>query len=203
MAALTKTHKYLIREGLLHGIEVVNDDTYSDEALQIALDNNLTIMGSSDIHTLIDWRYHVPQGGHRPVTLVFAKEKSKAGVKDGLFNRRTVVWFNNTLIGRPEYLVPLIEQSVTVTGAKYLDKTSVLTVTLQNNSDAYFIMQNEMKYTLHKNPDVFMVKAHSTTIIEVKTIDRLPSLDLKLRVLNAVTAPGSHPVVTWHIKTDK
>src|SRR5262245_22594890 len=81
-AALTEMHLQLIKEKLLHGIEVVNDLTYSDEALQIALDYNLTIIGTSDIHGLIDWQYSVPEGGHRPVTLVFAKEKSIAGIKE-------------------------------------------------------------------------------------------------------------------------
>lgn len=72
VARLTDFHKFLIKEGLLNGIEVVNDLTYSDEALQIALDHNLTIMGTSDIHGLVDWQYQVPEGGHRPLTLVFA-----------------------------------------------------------------------------------------------------------------------------------
>ncbi len=202
MAALTEVQKYLIKEGLLNGIEVVNDDTYSDEAIQIALDNNLTMMGNSDIHGLIDWRYHVPQGGHRPVTLVFAKEKSEKSVKEALFNRRTAVWFNNTLIGREEYLVPLIKQSVTITETKYNDETTVLALTLENLSDAVFIMENGMEYTLHRHPDVFMVKPHTTTTIEVKTIDKLRTLALKLRVLNAVTAPKTHPVVTWQVTID-
>lgn len=55
IATLTPMHKYLIKEKLLDGIEVVNDANYSDEALKIALDNNLTIMGTSDVHKLIDW----------------------------------------------------------------------------------------------------------------------------------------------------
>ena len=76
MATLTDVHRLLIREKLLDGIEVVNDQTFSIEALQIALDNNLTIMGNSDIHKLVDWDYKVPEGGHRPITLVFAKERT-------------------------------------------------------------------------------------------------------------------------------
>ncbi|MEM9885126.1 MAG: hypothetical protein AAF849_04475 [Bacteroidota bacterium] len=47
-------HEKLIQEKLLHGIEVANDVTYSQEALQIALDHDLTIMGTSDIHDLVD-----------------------------------------------------------------------------------------------------------------------------------------------------
>ncbi len=66
ISTLTPMHKMLIKEKLLDGIEVVNDNSYSDEALQIALDNNLTIMGTSDVHQLIDWTFGVPRGGHRP-----------------------------------------------------------------------------------------------------------------------------------------
>ena len=199
IASLTETHKYLLREGLINGIEVVNNVTYSDEALQIALDHNLTIMGTSDIHGLIDWQYHIPHGGHRPVTLVFAKEKSEAGIKEALINRRTAVWFKNTLIGRPQYIVPLIEQSITITAASYNNKTSVLAVTLENNSDADFIMKNNTKYTLHGNADVFTVKANGITRIEIKTIDKVGEVDLKFRVLNAVTAPKTHPEIIWHV----
>ena len=86
IATLTDMHKKLIQERLLNGIEVVNEDTYSDEALQIALDNNLTMVGNSDIHGLIDWQYNVPEGGHRPVTLVFAKERSEDAIKEALEN---------------------------------------------------------------------------------------------------------------------
>lgn len=202
VASLTETHKHLIKEGLLHGIEVVNDITYSDEAIQIALDYNLTMIGTSDIHGLIDWQYHVPHGGHRPITLVFAKDRSEAGIKEGLVNRRTAVWYKNTLIGRPEYLVPLIEQSVTVAGATYNSKTSVLLLSLENNSDADFIMENMSDYTFHGDADVFTIEANKITDIQVKTIEKLKELKLKLKVLNAVTAPKSHPEVVWDIKVD-
>ncbi len=202
IASLTKTHKYLLKNSLINGIEVVNSTSYSDEALQIALDYNLTIMGTSDIHGLIDWQYDVPHGGHRPVTLVFATEKSETALKDGLLNRRTVVWFNNTLIGRPEYLVPLIEQSVSVTTARYMAKTSVLAVTIENDSDVDYIMENRSKYTLHKNASVFTIKANDITRLEIKTIKKIEELEFKLKVLNAVTAPKTHPVIGLHIKVN-
>ena len=41
IAKLDEFHKYLIREKLLHGIEVVNELYYSEEALDIALKNNI------------------------------------------------------------------------------------------------------------------------------------------------------------------
>ena len=200
IASLTETHKKLLKEGLLNGIEVVNDVSYSDEALQIALDYNLTIMGTSDIHGLIDWQYHVPNGGHRPVTLVFAKEKSEEGIKEGLLNRRTVVWFNNLLIGRPEYLIPLVEQSVSVATAGYKGETTLLAVTIENKSDVDFIIENTSKYTLHRNADVFTAKANDFTRLEIKTIDKLEEVELSFKVLNAVVAPKKHPEISIKVE---
>jgi predicted metal-dependent phosphoesterase TrpH len=191
-AALTDMHRQLIKEGLLQGIEVVNDLTYSDEALQIALDHNLTIIGTSDIHGLIDWQYNVPEGGHRPVTLVFAKEKSLAGIKEGLEKGRTVVWFNNSLIGRKEYLVPLIKSCVSIAEAKYQKDSFILELTLRNNSSVEYLLQNKTNYTYHSHGDLITIKPHSTATLEVKTLELLTSVSLKFSVLNAVMAPSTH-----------
>jgi len=199
-AKLTEMHRQLIRDGLLMGIEVVNDLTYSDEAIQIALDHNLTMMGTSDIHQLIDWRYNVPQGGHRPVTLVFAKKKTKQDIKDGLVNRRTAVWYNNTLIGRSEFLLPLIHASISVKSAKYPKDASVATVVLENHSDVEYILKNKGQYLFHDHADLINLDPHTTTKIEVKVLKRLPAFDLKFEVLNAVDAPQSHPAITLKVQ---
>ncbi|MBT8384753.1 MAG: PHP domain-containing protein [Bacteroidia bacterium] len=204
VATLTDLHRQLINEGLLHGIEVVNEHTYSDEALQIALDHNLTIMGTSDIHGLIDWQFKVPEGGHRPITLVFAKEHTEAELKEGLKQRRTVVWFNNLLIGSPEFLVPLIESSIVVKKvaplSSYKGESLVEQVTIENVSDTDFILENISGYTLHNNADVVEVKAKSNTIIEIKTLEAKPTLAMRFRVLNAVTAPNTHPEIMMKIR---
>lgn len=200
IATLTDMHRQLIAEGLLHGIEVVNDLTYSDEALQIALDNNLTIMGTSDIHGLVDWNFKLDEGGHRPITLVFAKERTLESLKEALFNRRTVAWHNNTLIGREAHLVPLIQSAISVQSADYQGPSSVVTVTLKNDSDAEFVLVNQSKYTFHDDAGVVIMKANGTTKIEVKTLEQLAEFELKFTVLNAVTAPGKHPDLTLKVR---
>ncbi len=192
-ATLTDMHRQLIKEGLLNGIEVVNDVTYSDEALQIALDNNLTIIGTSDIHGFIDWQYKVPAGGSRPVTLVFANEKSEAGIKDGLVNRRTVVSYNNMLIGRQEYLAPLIKSCISVANAKYQGDSFILEIDLRNNSSVEYILQNKTNFTFHNHSNVFTIKPRATAKLEVKTLEALPKVTLKFSVMNAVIAPATHP----------
>jgi len=196
MATLTDVHRLLIREKLLDGIEVVNDQTYSDEALQIALDNNLTIMGTSDIHKLIDWDFKVAKGGHRPITLVFAKERTAESIKDALMNRRTVAVYKDLLIGRNEFLVPLIENSLKVTSAKYIGKYNVLGVEIENLSSTEIVLQNQTGYTLHNNNDMITLKAGEKTAVEIKTIERKREVSLKFLALSAVNAPGKHPSIT-------
>jgi hypothetical protein len=200
VAKLTDMHKNLLKDNLLHGIEVVNELTYSDEALQIALDNNLTIMGTSDIHGLVDWIFEIPEGGHRPVTLVFAKEKTEESIKNALFEKRTLVYFNNLLIGRKEYLVPLIIASLDVTEAKYIGKSTVLSLTIKNDCDVDLILKNKSDYSFHNYSDVIVVKSKSSEILDVKVLETITAIDLKFEILNAIIAPKVHPEISFNIQ---
>lgn len=193
VATLTEMHLELLSEGLLHGIEVVNEKTYSDEALEIAHEHNLTLIGNSDIHGLIDWKFDVPEGGHRPVTLIFAKEKSEESLKEALEQGRTAVWFDNTLVGDAEFLVPLVEGSLEVSRR---EEAMVETIMIENHSDADYIFENLSEYNLHNQASVFVIKSHETTKIQVKTLEILSSFNLQFRVLNAITSPGKHPEIS-------
>jgi hypothetical protein len=195
VATLTEMHKYLVREKLLDGIEVINDQTYSDEALQIALDNNLTIMGTSDIHGLIDWEFGVPHGGHRPITLVFSKEKTADAIKEGLVNRRTVAVYKNLLVGRDEFLVPLVESSLVISNANYIGKSTVLSVEIENKTSIEFTLNNKTGYTFQNNADIIVLKPGKNTL-EIRTIKALDAISLKFEALSAVHAPNSHPSIT-------
>jgi hypothetical protein len=192
VTTLTDMHRLLIKEKLLDGIEVVNGDTYSDESLQLALDNNLTIMGTSDIHELIDWDYKVPYGGHRPITLVFAKERTAVAIKDGLVNHRTVAFFKDLLIGRQEFLSPLLQQSLKISSAKYVEKSTVLEIEIENLTSCAFTLSNKTGFTFHDHADIVTVAPGAKTILQVKTINQLDAIDLKFEVMNAITAPHKH-----------
>jgi len=202
IARLTDTHLMLLEQGLLDGIEVVNNVTYSDEALQIALDHNLAIMGTSDIHGLIDWQYDVPYGGHRPITLVFAKERSLEGIKEALNERRTAAWFNNIIIGREDHIKPLVMESMKVVKSSYREKSTVLQVEIQNNSDAEYILENLSEYTLHGNTNLVTIAPHTTTLLQVKTLEHKKEIDLTFKVMNAVIAPKTNLEMTLHVTVD-
>lgn len=196
IATLNEMHLQLISEGLVQGIEIYNEHTYSDEALQIALDHKLTILGNSDIHGLIDYEFDVAEGGHRPSTLVFATEKTPEAIKDALFQRRTAVWFDNTLVGAAEFLVPLVKESLEV---ERQGKSLVERLTIYNHSDASYILENHSEYTLHNKGPVFTVPAHGHIQIQVKTVEELDSFQLEFEVLNAITRPGEHPRIVLEI----
>ena len=203
IAELTDMHRQLLDEGLFHGIEVVNEFWYSDKALQIALDHNLAILGTSDIHGLVDWEYDVPGGGHRPVTLVFAADRSLEGIGEALRMRRTAVWYKDILIGRPEHVQPLIEASLSVKTAEYEEDTSVLHVAIKNTSDAPFTLRNRSEYTFAAATDLIVVKPHAVTWLHVKTGERGFRYDLVFEVLNVVTAPATHPEWTLTIEVEE
>jgi len=197
---LDQLHLELIQDGLLEGIEVVNDTTYSNEAFQLALDHNLTILGTSDIHDLIDWQYRIPSGGHRPVTLVFATEKTPAALKRALRSGKTVVWFNKKLLGKMEHLLPLINASLSIRSASYIKNSTVVHVVLANNSDAPYALRNQSTYDFYNTTDLVMIPPHGEAIIDVRTIEKKQKFQMQFEVLNALSAPATHPVFTIQVR---
>jgi len=186
---VSEFHLQNISNGLLHGIEIANGRSYSEETFQIALDHDLTLIGVSDVHNLIDWDYEVHNGGHRPVTLVFAKERSIDAIREALFDQRTVVWFQNMLIGREEHLKPLLEASLSLDSASYPEGWEVLIVKLSNQSDANFQLKNLSDYTFYSNTDFVEIPAHGSIELYIKSAIRITQLELEFEVLNALVAP--------------
>ncbi|WP_044103723.1 Sb-PDE family phosphodiesterase [Neolewinella persica] len=202
VATLTDMHRDLIRRKLLHGIEVVNDLTISKEAFRIALDNNLTVMGTSDIHGLVDWQYDLHKGGHRPVTLVLATERTPEAMKAALIAGRTVAWFENTLVGREENVRAVVEASLRVTSAAYFGASSVVEVTIHNDSDAAYLLENLSGYSLQSDLGPITLSPNGSTSVNVMTLKQLGDLSLKFRVLNAMVEPEKALEVTLQIKPE-
>ena len=196
---LYEANKQLMDSNYIQGIEIVNTHTYSTEALQIAYDKNLTLMGTSDVHGLIDWDYKNGPKGHRPITLVFSKDRSQESIKEALFDRRTVVHFDNTLIGRDSLLVPLIKECLVIKKAFYEPKSLVLSVELENVSSCNFILQNQSPYSLIESSDLIEIEGKSTMTLHFRTKEKINQLNWIFNVLNAVNAPNKHPLVTKEV----
>jgi hypothetical protein len=199
---LSDFQKERINNGELHGIEVINSVDYAEESLALALEQNLTIMGTSDIHGLIDWDY-TEKGKQRPITLVFAKEKSMESMQEALFAGRTVAVYNDLLVGKAEFLNPLIKASIEVKSAKYITNTQILEVELQNVSSSPLLFQNEMEYSFYSSSPVFEIPAMGSYTLRIKTLEEKEGINLKLKTIGIFTAPKVSPVVEWQISVEK
>lgn len=198
VARILPFHEELIAQGQLHGVEVANGtlNAYSEEALGIALEHNLTILGTSDIHGLIDWTHDGGHGGHRPVTLVLAPERSLASLKQALFDGKTVAWINDDLIGRTENVEQVVRACLALEPQAYLPDSSVLEVRLANSCPLAFTLENSGERTFHNISDVFRVERYDDMTLQVRMNDERRVLDLDVEVLNTQIRPREHLRIT-------
>ncbi|MBK6346006.1 MAG: CehA/McbA family metallohydrolase [Bacteroidales bacterium] len=187
-------HTRLLEQGMIQGIEIVNYMEYYPEAFAWALEKNLTILGNSDIHGSIYQEYDAKSGLKRPVTLVFARERSAEGVKSALKEGNTAVLFNGNLYGRQEWLKALFGACVGQEVNAAASGSEQHSIFLTNYSDIDFrlipgkdAMKNHLIYPLD-------LPAHSTIALSV-TPRQLGgpgklSLPLGFTVDNMFVAPG-------------
>ena len=195
VSRLTEMHKQMIAKDLIHGIEVVNTNEYSEEALQIALDNNLAIIGTSDVHELIEWDYDSSKNEHRPVTLILSEERNQNSIKEALLDRRTIVFYKNKLIGKEENLVPLLNSILGFKSLGYRGNTSILRVEISNNSSSDMTLKNLSAYNFSRSDDYIFIPKNETKTIMVKTLEAIKAVKLKFEILNAITAPKKHAII--------
>ena len=124
-----------------------------------------------------------------PLAIVIHHPKIELSTGLSLFERRTVVWFKNMLMGRPEHLGPLLEASLSLQDASY-GNGEILSVSINNNSDADFFLRNKSKYGFYDgHTDIIVVAQHTTVTLQVKTGKKVRRIELEFEVLNALTAP--------------
>ena len=186
-------NEYLFKENLVHGIEVVNGQWFSDEAFQIGLDYNLTLLGTSDIHGLTEWDYLNQPEGHRPLTLVLATDRTEESIKEALFDGRTVIWYKNDLIGLEENLLPLLEKSLEITDITYKGR-SIGNVELKNYTDVRFMLRVVDKSLIENSSNIIFVEPNESTIFELKYAKGNP-ISVNVEVLNAYIKPKIHPII--------
>lgn len=184
--------------GWLGGIEIVNGKTYNAEAHRIALEKKLTIMGDTDIHNMIAYEYNLSGGEHRPMTLVFARERTLKGIKDALVARRTAVWSGDTLIGEAQYLRPIFEKTLVSSAARVeLAPEKTVTVVLSNSTDIPVVLERNSGGTgidaLVEAPSKLTIPARQAATVRLRIRDKenVKSGTGKLgyRVTNFLVAP--------------
>jgi len=176
----------LVKEKILGGIEVFNGFGFHKKALDWCVDNNLTVMGSTDIHNIVGYSYNFEEGAHRTMTLVFAKERTSASVRDALVKGRTVAWSTKYIAGKEE-LVSKLFYACTEVSPSYYEKNGgkkdIRFYEFKNNSDLYF----EMVLKSGEGPEKIVLYPQSSQIISA------PSDQKKL----------TYEVITAFVRSDK
>ena len=193
---LDPIHQEIIDKKLLHGIEVVNFDTFSEEAMQIALDNNLTMMGTSDVHILIAWDFNIEKESfHRPITFIMSKNRTMNSIRDALFNGDTFIWYRDLIIGKSNNLKQVIDNNLEVIskGYSYRDrKVEILQIELKNKSVAPINLNYTGEYTFHNDYKFINLEPRSSKTIYVKTKKIKQTVDFEFEILNYVVGPKTN-----------
>lgn len=155
-------HKKLIEKGWLHGIEFFNDSEFYPVVFRFSKENNLALMGNSDVHGSISETYKEEKNYHRPMTLVFAKERSHDSLKEAMFAGRTMVYFDDMLAGKSELAKPFFFSCISI-GKPFFTNDKNLFLEITNNSDIPFYLINGKPNT----PASINLAANSVTRIVI------------------------------------
>jgi hypothetical protein len=184
----------VFQKGWLHGLEIVNGPEYDPIVHQWCLDRGLTLMGDSDMHSPVGLDYGDLPGNRRPVTLVFAAERSKEAIREALFARRTAVYCTNAVFGSETFLKPLFEQSIEIVNPdlRIKGKGRVL-VQIRNRSMVSYELARGAKVPEVTVPSRVWLHAGKVSLLALDaTSDKLSgekALVLPFRVRNLKTSP--------------
>jgi len=127
-------HEELIAKGKIHGVEVFNDI----ESYPISFDwinrYGLHPFANSDIHCSIEEQYKAT----RPMTLVFAKNRTLESLKEAMFAGRTLAFFDGTLMGKEEYISAMVKACLKFEKKKEKEGYSIYSI--KNDSDIPFTL---------------------------------------------------------------
>jgi 3',5'-nucleoside bisphosphate phosphatase len=163
-----KTQTEILEKGWMNGIEIVNTNTFYPNVHKWVTEKNLTMMCNSDIHSPIKSIYDFEKGEHRPVTLVFAKDRSLNSIKEALFAGRTAAYFKNTIIGKEEYLKPLFNQAVKLkTSEIILRNDNSFSIQINNSSDIDYELVYDDKSNSFDFQKTVILPKNKTVILDL------------------------------------
>lgn len=198
------SQKKVYKKKLMDGLEIANEHEYYPLAFTWAQEKNLTIMGNSDIHDSTCVRFSPAKGAHRPMTLVFSKDRSLPSIKEALVHRRTVVFYGDTLYGEDKNLLSLYHTSIEIPNKHIAIYRSdpgkeSASVAIRNKSSFTFILKLAEKVSGLDLPDIIVLKGLSETNMNIQVTPGAEGGDkdyfCKYTIVNLRKGPGGCPVV--------
>ena len=195
-------HSWLFDNGMINGIEVINERAYYPLVFQWCLDKNITLMSNSDVHDPVNMSWEMDDHDFRPITLVFAEEKSEKAIKDALLSQRTVAYDNHTLIGKEEFLRELFNNSISISKTSYKIKgKSWVNVMIKNNSSIPYKLISKNSFDEIRFADELTLAPNKTVILGIggkdKDRDESKKLTLEFEVENAKISPDKNLIIAF------
>lgn len=177
-------HKTLLQKGWMHGIEFFNSTEYYPLVLEFCKQYNLAVIANSDVHGMISEDYFLNKpGAIRPMTLVFAKERSHDSLKEAMFKGETLAWFDDIIAGREPLVRQFFNKSITVS-KPFHDTEKNLFFEITNHADIPWQLVNGPQGA----PASINLPANSVTrIVLAKTFTGKLAYDVK----NAMTGENT------------
>ena len=185
----TSFHQELLDKKILGGVEIVNSNRYNIIAHRMAMKYNLTFIGNSDEHYDLYPRY---QETHRPMTLVFAKDKTDESIKEALVHRRTAVYFDDYIVARQPEAEAFFKASINVdVEKKTRNGEPLILVKIFNYSQVPYKVRASSVYNIEEYPmGQLVLKPSDTTTITLKAVWTYPKqTTVELEVGNILISP--------------
>ena len=144
-------HGDLIKAGKIDAYEAYNYMESYPLTFDWYAEYGIAPMANTDIHGPIDIDYAYGEGWIRPMTLVFATDRTEAALREALDAKRTLAFFHGTLVGDKEYLSKLVGASLeTREVGERLEVTNISDIT----------------YKMTKGDDLYIFPAGKTVLIK-------------------------------------
>lgn len=171
-------HEEIFQEGMINAIEVFNEKEWYPVVMDWCLNRDIAIVGTSDIHD-ITAHYYDLENSHRPMTIVYAKERTQASLKEALLAKRTIAYFDHKLAGKPEIIEDFFHAAIEV---KALNPS---TFSVINTSDVPFVLNNEEEHIIiPEQKTILMSKAEIEQTYNVSNLIIGTNKTLSTKILN-------------------
>lgn len=172
--------EWAYKNGYMQGIEIVNQDC-SDlvdrDAFHWAMEKGLTVVSGTDCHAPMYKIVDNQNQMFRAMTLVFATEKSEAGIRDALDHGRTLVFADEHLFGPEQYLAEMFKSLFKV--IKVTKGKDSIQIKIRNDSSIPIIISKD--FTTHKEYYIgvspYKINRGEEVSISFYTVDKSPIPD--------------------------
>ncbi len=192
---LPESVEKLMDAGFINGIELINENRYIPQSFDWALKKNLTMLATSDAHSSIPLFNKEFGIKHRPMTLVFAEKRSQESILDALKKRRTLIWWQDIVMGRKELAEPFVRACVNI--KKYEIENNRLSITFENLSSVPFDVELICDENVYVSQAVSL-QPNTEIIMTADVLNKsLKSVPVNIRINNVWITDHTPLVLTY------